>query len=124
VPLWWLKYTPPATPGGEPTFAFHFIRATEAGVGTQFEVTDINGDGYPDIAVSNKKGTKIYLQVSRGPIGIAPTRTLRAERRGGILFLGSDGIYLQDPNTRNVMRNLNGRRVILPEGGAPSLPGR
>lgn len=33
-----------------------------SGVGTQFDVADINGDGLLDIAVSNKKGTFIFLQ--------------------------------------------------------------
>jgi hypothetical protein len=33
-----------------------------SGVGTQFEVSDINGDGKPDIATSNKKGVYVFLQ--------------------------------------------------------------
>jgi hypothetical protein len=33
-----------------------------SGVGTQFEVTDLNGDGKPDIATSNKKGVHVFLQ--------------------------------------------------------------
>ncbi|RME22739.1 MAG: VCBS repeat-containing protein, partial [Candidatus Zixiibacteriota bacterium] len=31
----------------------------------QFQVTDMNGDGRPDIVLSNKKGVNILLQVSR-----------------------------------------------------------
>jgi hypothetical protein len=34
----------------------------DCGVGTQFSVTDINGDGLLDIAVSNKRGVRIILQ--------------------------------------------------------------
>ena len=34
----------------------------DSGVGTQFEVTDLNGDGRPDIVTSNKKGVHIFLQ--------------------------------------------------------------
>ncbi len=43
----------------------HWIRHTidtDSGVGMYFEVTDINGDGKPDIAVSNKKGVSVFLQ--------------------------------------------------------------
>ena len=34
----------------------------DSGVGTQFEVGDLNGDGLLDIAVSNKKGVCVFLQ--------------------------------------------------------------
>jgi hypothetical protein len=36
---------------------------TGSGVGTQFVVDDINGDGLPDVVVSNKKGVFIFEQV-------------------------------------------------------------
>lgn len=34
----------------------------DCGIGTQFEVADINGDGLLDIIVSNKKGVRVVLQ--------------------------------------------------------------
>jgi hypothetical protein len=34
----------------------------DSGVGTQFVVTDINNDGLPDIATSNKKGVYVFIQ--------------------------------------------------------------
>ncbi len=34
----------------------------DSGIGTQFTVADFNGDGLPDVIVSNKKGTYILLQ--------------------------------------------------------------
>jgi hypothetical protein len=34
----------------------------DCGVGTQFEVADMNGDGLPDIIVSNKRGVRVILQ--------------------------------------------------------------
>ena len=36
----------------------------DSGVGTQLTVGDIDGDGKPDIVVSNKKGAFVFLQVS------------------------------------------------------------
>lgn len=38
----------------------------DSGIGTQFVVTDVNGDGLPDIVTSNKKGVHLFLQQ---PIG-------------------------------------------------------
>ena len=35
---------------------------SDSGIGTQFEVTDINGDGFLDIVSSNKKGVRVLLQ--------------------------------------------------------------
>lgn len=35
----------------------------DSGIGTQFQVIDINGDGLPDIVVSNKKGVFVFIQV-------------------------------------------------------------
>ena len=32
-----------------------------SGVGTQVTAVDLNGDGIPDVIVSNKKGTFIFL---------------------------------------------------------------
>ena len=34
----------------------------DSGIGTQFAVADVNGDGLPDVATSNKKGTFLFLQ--------------------------------------------------------------
>jgi hypothetical protein len=46
---------------GVTTFTPHEID-NDSGVGTQFTVADFNGDGLPDVIVSNKKGTYILLQ--------------------------------------------------------------
>jgi hypothetical protein len=37
----------------------------DSGVGTQFTVSDVNKDGFPDIVTSNKKGVYVFLQVRR-----------------------------------------------------------
>ena len=34
----------------------------DSGIGTQFEVADINGDGFLDVITSNKKGVRVILQ--------------------------------------------------------------
>ncbi len=52
-------------PDGIVTFIPHLID-DDSGIGTQFAVADINGDGLPDIVISNKKGVFIFEQV-RGP---------------------------------------------------------
>jgi hypothetical protein len=36
---------------------------TDSGIGTQFTVTDVNGDGLLDVVTSNKKGTYLFEQV-------------------------------------------------------------
>jgi hypothetical protein len=35
----------------------------DSGIGTQFAIMDMNGDGLPDIIISNKKGVFLFLQV-------------------------------------------------------------
>jgi putative heme-binding domain-containing protein len=47
---------------GKPEWTRHEID-TDSGVGTEFTVADINGDGLLDIATSNKKGTFVFEQV-------------------------------------------------------------
>ncbi len=47
---------------GKPVWLPHLIH-DNSGVGTQFEVADINADGLLDIAVSNKKGVFYHRQV-------------------------------------------------------------
>jgi hypothetical protein len=49
--------------GAPPEFVRREIEAgRDTGIGTQFAVADINGDGKPDIALSNKKGVNLLLQ--------------------------------------------------------------
>lgn len=35
----------------------------DSGIGTQFEIADMNGDGVPDIIISNKRGVFVFLQI-------------------------------------------------------------
>ena len=48
---------------GKPVWTKYVIDS-DSGVGTQIEVTDINGDGLPDIAISNKKGVYYFEQAA------------------------------------------------------------
>jgi hypothetical protein len=51
------------TKGQAPVFVSHEIVAGRGtGVGTQFEIHDMNADGKPDIVLSNKKGVNVLLQ--------------------------------------------------------------
>ena len=57
--LYWFELRRPEN--GKPEFVLHEID-DDSGVGTQFEVLDINGDGTLDIVTSNKKGVRVFLQ--------------------------------------------------------------
>jgi hypothetical protein len=48
--------------GGKPVWTAHEIDH-DSGVGTQFEVADVNQDGLLDVVTSNKKGTYYFEQV-------------------------------------------------------------
>ena len=48
--------------GGRPQWTRHTID-DDSGVGTQFEVVDVNGDGLLDVVTSNKKGVFYFQQV-------------------------------------------------------------
>jgi hypothetical protein len=55
------------------TFAPHLID-DDSGIGTQFTVADINGDGLLDIIISNKKGVFVFEQVREATVSEAPAR--------------------------------------------------
>lgn len=46
---------------GKATFIQHVID-DDSGIGTQFEVVDMNGDGRMDVVTANKKGVHLFLQ--------------------------------------------------------------
>jgi len=54
--MWW-----EAKRNGDQTTLVPHIIDEDSGVGTQFAVGDLNGDGIPDIVVGNKKGAFIFL---------------------------------------------------------------
>ncbi|MDP6543455.1 MAG: DUF1080 domain-containing protein [Phycisphaerae bacterium] len=61
VVLYWFERTGPKK--GAPKFIPHKIEGG-TGVGTQFEVLDMNGDKKLDIVISNKKGVHVFMQES------------------------------------------------------------
>ena len=62
-PVVMVWYEVKKTKGSPPKFIRHEIEAgRDTGIGTQFLVTDMNGDGRPDIVLSNKKGVNILFQ--------------------------------------------------------------
>ncbi len=58
--IYWLRNT--RGPDGMTTFTPMTIDE-DSGIGTQFEVADVNGDGLLDVITSNKKGVRVIVQV-------------------------------------------------------------
>jgi hypothetical protein len=57
--VYWFEIS--RTEKGKVQFFRHLID-DDSGIGTQFEVADINGDGRLDVAAANKKGVHVFLQ--------------------------------------------------------------
>ncbi len=57
----WFEIRRPKT--GQVEFIQHVID-DNSGIGTQFEVVDMNGDGRLDVVTSNKKGVHLFLQTA------------------------------------------------------------
>jgi len=60
--LYWFELT---RTGGIPSWTPHEIDAA-SGVGTQFQIADVNGDGLRDIVTANKNGVFLFQQESSG----------------------------------------------------------
>ncbi len=57
--MYWFELT---RKDGKPVWIPHQFDH-DSGVGTQFEVADVNGDGLLDVVTSNKKGVNYFQQV-------------------------------------------------------------
>lgn len=73
---------------GGTTFEPFLIDST-SGSGCSLETRDLNGDGYPDLAISSKKGAYVFLSVDRPGLSIAPGPW----RQGGRAIRGDRGGY-------------------------------
>jgi hypothetical protein len=62
--LYWFEYL---RAGGTPQWIPHEIDAS-SGVGTQFQIGDVNEDGLPDIVTANKNGVFLFQQLSDVPM--------------------------------------------------------
>jgi hypothetical protein len=56
--LYWFRLTRPA--GRLPRFLPYLIDE-QAGIGTQIDVADVNGDGAPDVLTSRRKGAFVFF---------------------------------------------------------------
>ena len=65
---------------------------SSAGSGCRLETVDMNGDGYPDVADSSKKGTNVFLSENRAPIAILRLPKINAARNAWKLSIGFLGI--------------------------------
>jgi hypothetical protein len=65
---------------------------SSAGSGCRLETVDINGDGYPDVVTSSKKGTNVFLSVNRAPITLLRARPAAPRREGWKLSINVAGI--------------------------------
>ena len=105
VALYWVK----STPGPTPKFDVYKINPELAGVGTQFEVQDINEDNFPDIIVSNKAGVKIYLQVPR-VVSVTPAlQTLQISKGKTSPWMSNMGSMLLPTQKSGVSITIDGR---------------
>ncbi len=108
--LYWFKTV--RETGGKVQFVPHLIDSN-SGVGTQVVTGDLNGDGWDDIVVGNKKGTFVFMHevkevdkpnvgsgsadaraTSRGRRSTAPPIKARAQPGDGIPATAADGRVL------------------------------
>ncbi|HON93494.1 MAG TPA: DUF1080 domain-containing protein [Sedimentisphaerales bacterium] len=90
---------------GKVTFSRHIID-DDSGIGTQFEVVDINGDGLMDVVTANKKGVSLFVQ--QGPtsaISLFDGKTLRGWESNLDWFRVEDGAIVAGNLKKTIPRN-------------------
>jgi hypothetical protein len=99
----WLEIRRPRE--GHANFAIHEID-DNSGIGTQFEVVDMNGDGLLDVVTANKKGVHLFLQ--EGPADMASLfdgKTFRGWEGNLDYFRIEDGAIVAGSLERPIPRN-------------------
>ena len=93
--LYWFRLTRPA---GQPPRFTPYLIDSEAGIGTQITVADVNGDAKPDILVARRRGAFVFfnertgaaVRDGRGPAAGRRTGLLGRARSATPLFLHGD----------------------------------
>jgi hypothetical protein len=104
--LVWFEIQRPAK--GKATFVRHVID-DDSGIGTQFEVADLNGDGRMDVVTANKKGVHLFVQegppVAQAAVPLFDGKTFTGWEGNLDFFRIEDGAIvagsLQQPTPRN-----------------------
>lgn len=90
---------------GKVSFVPHTIDA-DSGIGTQFEVVDINGDGLLDIVTANKKGLHLFLQDgSSKATSLFDGKTLEGWEGSAEFFRVQDGAIVGGSLSKRTPRN-------------------
>jgi hypothetical protein len=90
---------------GKAQFVQHTID-DNSGIGTQFEVVDINGDGRMDIVTANKKGVHLFLQEgSSGAVALFDGKTFEGWEGNLDYFRIEDGAIVAGSLTKPTPRN-------------------
>lgn len=101
--LVWFEIQRPAK--GEVKFVQHTIDE-DSGIGTQFEVVDLNGDGLLDIVTANKKGVHLFLQQGpAGAVSLFDGKTLDGWEGHPDLFRIQDGAIVGGSMSKATPRN-------------------
>ena len=102
--LYWFRLT---RPEGHPPHFQPYLIDSEAGVGTQMTVADVNGDGAPDILTARRSGAFVFLNqrkgtaVAPGNAGVTEKLRYRAKARDALGRRGAGAV---------VKRYLRGKR--------------
>jgi hypothetical protein len=90
---------------GKVEFVQHVIDS-DSGIGTQFEVVDMNGDGLLDIVSANKKGVHLFLQEgSKAAVSLFDGKTLDGWEGSPEYFRVEDGAIVAGDRTKATPRN-------------------